>query len=187
MRRKETEKQGKRYIYDRKCLELSEDQIKTNLEKEMPFAVRFHVPEGVTEFEDGVYGLTKYDNSEIEDFVLLRSTGMPTYQLAVVVDDISMNVTHVIRGNDHLSNTPKQIMIYNALGAPAPVFAHVPMILGPDKQKLSKRHGSVSVTEYRKKGYLPEPLVNFLTLLGWSPGTEQEIFTLRDLIRTFSV
>jgi glutamyl-tRNA synthetase len=187
IRRKETEKGGKRYIYDRKCLNLSEEQIKENLGKKMPFALRFYVPEGGTEFEDGVYGLTKYDNSEIEDFVLLRSTGMPTYQLAVVVDDISMNVTHVIRGNDHLSNTPKQIMIYKALGALSPVFAHVPMILGPDKQKLSKRHGSVSVTEYRKKGYLPDPLVNFLAFLGWSPGTEQEIFTIPELIQVFSV
>jgi len=187
IRRKETQSKRKRFIYDRKCLNLSESEIEENLEKGLPFAIRFFVPEGATEFDDAVYGFTKYDNREIEDFVLLRSDGIPTYQLACVVDDIAMGITHVIRGNDHLSNTPKQIMIYKALDKKEPVFAHVPMILGPDKQKLSKRHGAVSVTEYRKKGYLPEPVVNFLSLLGWSPGTDQEIFPINELIKTFSI
>ena len=117
-----------------------------------------------------MHGPIEFDNAHIEDFVILRSDGHPTYHLSVVVDDIDMAITHVVRGDDHISNTPKQVLLYQALGAPVPQFAHVPLILGPDKKRLSKRHGATSVMEYARQGYLPEAMVNFLALLGWSPG-----------------
>jgi glutamyl-tRNA synthetase len=123
----------------------------------------------------------------IEDFVLLRSNGQPTYHVSVVVDDISMRITHVIRGADHISNTPKQILLYRALGAPIPEFAHIPLILGPDKTRLSKRHGATSVTSYKDQGIVPEAMRNFLALLGWSPGNDQELFSDRELIQAFSL
>ena len=133
-------------------------------------AIRFAVPEsGSTAFDDAVFGRVEFANSEIEDFVLLRSDGVPTYHLSVVVDDIDMRMTHVLRGADHLSNTPKQIMLYEALGKPLPVFAHVPLILGPDKTRLSKRHGATSVIAYKEEGIVPEAFRNFLALLGWTP------------------
>ena len=139
-----------------------------------PRAIRFRVPRsGATKFEDVVFGPREVQNAEIEDFVLLRSNGLPTYQLSVVVDDIDMRITHVIRGADHLSNTPKQALLYQALGAPVPpVFAHVPLILGPDRTRLSKRHGATSVGSYADEGFLPEAFRNFLALLGWSPGND---------------
>jgi len=123
----------------------------------------------------------------IEDFVLLRSDGHPTYQLSVVVDDVDMAITHVVRGDDHISNTPKQILLYRAIGAEVPQFAHVPLILGADKKRLSKRHGATSVMEYARQGYLPEAMVNFLALLGWSPGTDEELFTRDELVAAFSL
>ncbi len=113
-------------------------------------------------------------HANIEDFVILRSDGYPTYHLSVVVDDVEMEITHVIRGDDHISNTPKQVLLYEAFGAPVPEFAHVPLILGPDKKRLSKRHGATSVMEYHRLGYLSEAMMNFLALLGWSPGSDQE-------------
>ncbi len=121
-------------------------------------------------FDDLVHGRIDFDNATIEDFVVLRSDGYPTYHLSVVVDDVAMAITHVVRGDDHISNTPKQVLLYRAMQAPVPAFAHVPLILGPDKKRLSKRHGATSVGEYEKQGYLPEAMVNFLALLGWSPG-----------------
>ncbi len=158
-------------------------------------AIRFRVPLGATtQFEDAVFGPREVSNEEIEDFVLLRSpkgaqpeTPLPTYQLGAVVDDMEMRVTHVIRGADHLSNTPKQVLLYRALGAPLPVFAHVPLILGPDRTRLSKRHGATSVGAYATEGFLPEAFRNFLALLGWSPGDDTEFLRTEELVRRFSL
>ena len=130
-------------------------------------------PTGETTFDDLVHGPIAFDGANIEDFVILRSDGHPTYHLSVVSDDVEMGITHVVRGDDHISNTPKQILLYRAVGAPLPQFAHVPLILGPDKKRLSKRHGATSVMEYARLGYLPEAMVNFLALLGWSPGGDR--------------
>jgi len=157
-------------------------------------AIRFKVPVGgMTKFCDAVFGGREFANDEIEDFVLLRSGkgdeefGLPTYQMSVVVDDIDMRITHVIRGADHVSNTPKQVLLYNAMGAAAPVFAHVPLILGADKSRLSKRHGATDVNLYRKEGFLPEAFRNFLALLGWSPGGDEEFLRTSELIERFSL
>ena len=147
--------------------------------------VRLAAPtDGRVVFEDMIKGHIAFDASELDDMILRRSDGAPTYNLAVVVDDITMNITHVIRGDDHVNNTPKQILIYQALGIPLPIFGHVPMILGPDRQKLSKRHGAKAVIEYEKDGLLPEALVNYLVRLGWSHG-DQEIFTMDEMIQFF--
>ncbi len=152
-------------------------------------AIRFAVPEsGSTRFDDAVFGPIDISNAEIEDFVLLRSDGVPTYHLSVVADDLDMHITHIIRGADHVSNTPKQKLIYEALGAPLPVFAHVPLILGPDKTRLSKRHGATSVIAYKEEGFLPEAFRNYLALLGWSPpDSTKEIMSDRELISLFSL
>jgi glutamyl-tRNA synthetase len=174
--------------YDRACASLSADEVAANERSGKPRAVRFRVPEGVTRFEDLVHGAIEFDGAHIEDFVLLRSDGQPTYQLSVVSDDVEMRITQVIRGDDHISNTPKQILLYRALDAPVPAFAHVPLILGPDKKRLSKRHGATSVTEYARQGYMPEAMMNFLALLGWSPGaTDQELFSRDGLIESFDL
>ncbi len=152
-------------------------------------AVRFAVPEsGVTAFDDAVFGRVEFANAELEDFVLLRSDGVPTYHLSVVTDDMDMGITHIIRGADHLSNTPKQVLLYAALGAPTPVFAHVPLILGPDKTRLSKRHGATSVMAYRDEGIVPEAFRNFLALLGWTPpDPSKEILGDAEMISLFSL
>jgi glutamyl-tRNA synthetase len=150
-------------------------------------AARFRVPPGTTVFDDAVRGRIAFDNTDVEDFVILRSDRTPLYHLSVVVDDIDMEITDVIRGDDHISNTPKQILLYQALNAPVPAFAHVPLILGPDKKRLSKRHGATSVGEYRDQGYLPEAMVNFLALLGWSPGGDEEVFGRDELVGRFSL
>lgn len=150
-------------------------------------AIRFKVPEGRVSYTDAVYGDISVESDTIENFVLLRSDRHPTYHLSVVVDDIGMRITHVIRGADHISNTPKQILLYRALGADLPVFAHVPLILGPDKTRLSKRHGATSVMAYQEQGIVPEAFRNFLALLGWSPGTDQEMFDDAELIQAFSL
>jgi glutamyl-tRNA synthetase len=156
-------------------------------------AIRFKVPAGKTVFQDAVFGEREFANEEIEDFVLLRSprgeeaAGMPTYQLSVVVDDVDMRITHVIRGADHLSNTPKQVLLYRALGGEPPVFAHVPLILGADKSRLSKRHGATDVNMYRTEGFLPEAFRNFLVLLGWSAGGDEQFLRTKDLLEKFSL
>jgi glutamyl-tRNA synthetase len=134
-----------------------------------------------------VHGDITFDNAHIEDFVALRSDGHPTYHLSVVADDIDMAITHVVRGDDHISNTPKQVLLYRAFGRALPAFAHVPLILGPDKRRLSKRHGATSVTEYSRQGFLPEAMMNFLALLGWSPGNDQEFFGRDELVAAFSL
>jgi glutamyl-tRNA synthetase len=152
-----------------------------------PHAVFFEVPDADITFEDAVHGPTTVPGRSLDDFVILRSDSTPVYNMAVVSDDVSMGITHVIRGDDHLSNTPKQILIYRALGADLPVFAHVPMILGPDGRRLSKRHGAASVEAYRDEGILPGAMVNFLALLGWSPGDDREIMLLPELIEAFTL
>ncbi|NGX17064.1 glutamate--tRNA ligase [Wenzhouxiangella sp. XN24] len=153
----------------------------------VPPVVRFRNPdEGQVVVDDKVRGRVVFDNKELDDLVLLRSDGVPTYNFSVVVDDWDMGITHVVRGDDHLNNTPRQINVYRALGAEPPVFAHVPMILGPDGAKLSKRHGAVSVLQYRQEGYLPEALLNYLVRLGWSHG-DQEIFSMEEMIQLFDI
>jgi len=150
-------------------------------------ALRFRNPvEGITLWQDLTRGAIAFDNAELDDLVLVRADGVPTYNFAVVVDDLTMGITHVIRGDDHIPNTPRQILIYQALGAKLPEFAHIPMILGPDRAKLSKRHGAPSVLDYRTMGYLPDAVVNFLARLGWSHG-DQEIFSREELVRFFSL
>ena len=152
-----------------------------------PHSLRLRAPrEGQTLVEDVIRGAVVFDNAELDDWILVRTDGTPTYNFCVVVDDVTMKITHVIRGNDHLSNTPKQVHCYEALGYPLPVFAHTAMILGPDRSRLSGRHGAVSVLEYRDLGILPEALVNYLARLGWSHG-DQEIFSRDELIRLFDL
>jgi len=170
------------------CRHLSAEERAEKDLQGAPKATRFWVPDtGTTKFEDAVFGAREVENAEIEDFVLLRSNGAPTYQLGVVVDDIDMRITHVMRGADHLSNTPKQALLYRALGAEPPLFAHVPLILGPDRTRLSKRHGATSVESYQVEGFLPAAFRNFLVLLGWSPGDSTEMFEPAALIERFSL
>lgn len=171
------------------CRELTKETAAERVTAGEGAAIRFAVPQsGSTTFEDAVFGQMEFANSEIEDFVLLRSDGVPTYHLSVVVDDLEMRISHVLRGADHLSNTPKQIMIYQALGQPLPEFAHVPLILGPDKTRLSKRHGATSVIAYKDEGIVPEAFRNFLALLGWTPtDSSQEILHDRELIDLFDL
>lgn len=174
------------YKYNRESLKLTKETIEKYLKEGKQYAIRFMVPEGKTEFNDIVHGKTTFVNSEIDDFVILRSDGTPVYMIAVVVDDHDMGITHVIRGDDHLTNTPKQIMLYEALGWKIPEFAHLPMIFDESKKKLSKRRNTVSVEEYQKLGYLPEALFNFLTLLGFAPEERKEILSKDELIRGFT-
>jgi glutamyl-tRNA synthetase len=174
-------REGLKPKYDRTCL------LRKSFPPNRPYAIRFLSPdEGKTIVDDLIQGRVEFDNSELDDLIIIRSDGFPTYNFSVVVDDATMDITHVIRGNDHLNNTPRQIQIYHALGYPLPKFGHVPMILGPDKKKLSKRHGAQSVMEYKKMGYLPQAVVNYLVRLGWSYG-DQEEFTREELIEKFSL
>jgi glutamyl-tRNA synthetase len=186
-KREAAEAAGGGWTYDRTCLSLSRDDVARLAAEGKPRAIRFKVPEGQTTFEDLVRGPITFENVNIEDFVVLRSDRQPTYHLSVVADDIDMEITHVVRGDDHISNTPKQVLLYEAFGRPAPRFAHVPLILGPDKKRLSKRHGATSVMEYQRLGYLSEAMVNFLAMLGWSPGNDQELFTRDQLIAQFAL
>ena len=167
-------------IYDRTCRE------RTDHPAGKPYVIRFKSPMyGTTMVKDMVKGNILFNNEELEDFVILRSDGSPTYNFVVVVDDVDMHVTHIIRGDDHLNNTPKQIFLYNAFNYPLPQFAHIPLIHGTDKARLSKRHGATSVEAYRDEGYLPEALVNYLVRLGWSFG-DKEVFTMQEMIDNFS-
>jgi glutamyl-tRNA synthetase len=186
-KRQAAEAAGGGWVYDRTCCALSEEEIARREAAGTPRAVRFRVPDGSTGFADLVHGPIEFANAVIEDFVVLRSDAQPTYHLSVVVDDIDMKITHVVRGDDHISNTPKQVLLYGALGATPPAFAHVPLILGTDKKRLSKRHGATSVMEYHRLGYLSEAMVNFLALLGWSPGGDQEIFIRDELVEQFAL
>ena len=186
------EQRGDAWQYDRACLALPPERV-AELERDgAPRAIRFKVPPSRTAlahtvFEDAVHGRIEFDPRNIEDFVVLRSDQHPTYHLSVVVDDVDMAITHVIRGDDHISNTPKHLLLFEAFGAAPPVFAHVPLILGTDKKRLSKRHGATSVTEYQRQGYLPGAMVNFLALLGWSPGDDRELMSVAELVESFSL
>jgi glutamyl-tRNA synthetase len=186
-KRQAAEAAGGGWMYDRTCRTLSAERIAELEAAGAPRAVRFLSPPGETAFEDLVHGRIAFDNANIEDFVILRSDGQPTYHLSVVVDDIDMAISHVVRGDDHISNTPKHVLLFQAFDQPVPAFAHVPLILGPDKKRLSKRHGATSVMEYQRLGYLSEAMVNFLALLGWSPGDDRELFTRDELVQTFTL
>ena len=188
---KDREKQRKLRLpfrYSGRCLKLTEEEVEKNLREGKPYVVRIKTPrEGTTEVEDMIRGKVSFDNSQMDDYIILKSNGIATYNFACVVDDYQMKITHVIRAEEHLSNTPKQVLMYRALGYDIPQFAHISMILAPDRSKLSKRHGATSVEEFREKGYLNEALVNYLTLLGWSPGEDEEIFRMEDTINKFSL
>lgn len=174
-------KAGQKPKYDGKCRELNSDDILR------PHVIRFKAPQtGTTVVKDIVRGEILFDNKEMDDLIIMRGNGTPTYNFTVVVDDVTMQITHVIRGDDHLNNTPRQMLLYNAFNYPVPLFAHLPMILGDDKKKLSKRHAATSVISYRDMGYLPEALLNYLARLGWSHG-DQEIFTLMEMITAFGL
>src|SRR5256714_52975 len=186
-RRKEAEASGDAFKYDRRCDRLPASEVSRRVAAGEPFVLRFRVPEGETSWDDLVHGVITFPNKDIEDFVVLRSDGTPIYNMAVVSDDIAMRITLVMRGDDHISNTPKQIMLYEALGAALPRFAHLPMIHGLDGKKLSKRHRATAVGEYRHYGLLPGAMLNFLALLGWSPGGDREVMTIPEMIELFSV
>jgi glutamyl-tRNA synthetase len=193
-RRAKAAAEGRPPRYEGTCRKIDRAEASRRKNAGEAAAVRFAVPEtGSTSFDDAVFGKVEFANTEIEDFVLLRSDASPTYHLSVVADDIDLRISHIIRGADHISNTPKQVLLYQALGAPLPVFAHVPLILGPDKTRLSKRHGATSVIAYREEGIVPEAFRNFLALLGWTPpeGTPpegtKEVLGDAELIRLFNL
>ena len=186
-KRKREDKAKRMFLYDGTCRELSDNEVKGKLKEQLPYVIRFKVPRGITVWTDVIHRKIIVNNNEIEDFVLIRSDGSPTYQLAAVADDHAMNITDVIRGDDHLSNTPKQILLYEALGWKIPEFAHLPLILGPDNKRLSKRHGATSVGEFRERGFLQRALTNYLALLGWSPGDDTEFMAMEDLKQKFSL
>lgn len=187
---KEREAQMKEGIaprYSRKCKNISKDEAEKLIAQNAPHVIRFAIEPKKIIVNDLIRGQVEFDSSLFGDFVMVKSDGVPIFIFSNVVDDIEMKISHVIRGEDHLSNTPKQILVYEALGETPPQFAHIPMILGPDKSKLSKRHGATSIDDYKNQGFLADAIVNFISLLGWNPGTDQEIFTREDLIKQFSV
>lgn len=178
-------KEKRKPVYDGKCR--PKEGVIPSLPKGRPYTIRFRSPQsGTTVVEDGVKGRVIFENKELDDLIIARSDGTPTYNFCVVVDDVDMEITHIIRGDDHLANTPRQILLYQALGRTPPRFAHVPLILGLDKARLSKRHGATSVMAYKQMGYFPEALVNYLARLGWSYG-DQEIFSREELIEKFTL
>ena len=178
----------KTYLYPGLWRDRSENEVQSKMDAGESFTVRLRTPlSGSTSFIDQIYNKIETPNKEIDDFVIARSDSSPVYNLVVAVDDHDMGITHVIRGEDHVSNTPKQIMIYEALNWNLPSFAHLPMILGPDKKRLSKRHGATGVQAFREQGYLPEALNNYLALIGWNPGTDQEMFNMEQLVETFDL
>ena len=186
-RRKEAESGKDAFRYDGRCDRLPKAEVLRRAAAGEPHVIRFRVPATPsTTWDDIVHGDIRFPNKDIDDFVILRSDGTPIYNLAVVSDDIAMGITVVMRGDDHISNTPKQIMLYEALGAPLPKFAHLPMIHGTDGKKLSKRHGATAVGDYQHMGILPEAMLNFLALLGWSPGNDIEVMSMDDMVRLFS-
>jgi len=181
------EKEKRDPQYPGHCRNLSDAKITAKLASQEKFAIRFKVMDEPVEFHDLIHGNVKVKGEEMEDFVILRRDGYPTYMLAAVVDDIDMRISHIIRGDDHISNTPKQILLHRALGNVPPKFAHIPLILGLDKKRLSKRHGAKSVLEYRCQGILSKALTNYLAFLGWNPGDEREIMPLNEIISAFSL
>jgi glutamyl-tRNA synthetase len=185
--REQAKAQNNDCMHNCDCHELTEEKILQYIEEGRTVTIRFKVPHKEIKLQDIIRGEVSFDCSLINDFVLIKSNGTPTYNFAVVVDDIAMKISHVIRGEDHVSNTPRQIMLYEAFGVELPKFAHVGMILAPDKSKLSKRHGATAVNEFIEQGYLPEAFVNFLALLGWSPPDGDEIKTLQEIIDSFEL
>ncbi len=185
--RARAEKTGAGFRYDGRCGRLTPAEIEPRLAKGESFSIRLRMPDEEIAWDDAVHGRISFQGRDLDDFILLRSDGSPIYNLAVVSDDVEMRITHVIRGDDHISNTPKQIAIYRALQKPIPIFAHVPMILGSDGKKLSKRHGATAVGDYQDQGILPLAMRNFLALLGWSPGGDREILPEAEMIRLFSL
>jgi nondiscriminating glutamyl-tRNA synthetase len=187
--RLEAEAKGVPYVYSRKSLALSPEEVRQKLASGIPSVIRFRIPDhrGAVITNDLIRGSVSFEADLLGDFVILKSDGAPTYNFAVVVDDVAMKITHVIRGEDHISNTPRQILVYEALGEKAPEFAHLPIILGPDRSKLSKRHGAQSVSEYRDQGYMPDALVNYLSLLGWSPKDTREVLSRAELTSIFEI
>jgi len=183
--RKKSEEKKELFRVPKTYRDCSLDEQQALIDDGKSFTVRLKIPEGITEFSDLVYGTIKVDNKELDDFIIARSDGSPTYNFVVAIDDSDMNITHVIRGDDHLANTPKQILVYQALGLEIPTFAHLPMILGSDKKRLSKRHAATNVQEYRDKGFTPDTIINYLSLLGWNPDSNKEIFTTKELIKSF--
>ena len=187
-KRKTAQQNKKQYKYDQKCRSLEKAEVENRLKNGDKSAVRFAVPnEGETVVHDLVYGDVQFNNNEIDDFIIVRRNGTPTYQLAVVADDKDMKISHVIRGDDHLSNTPKQLLIFKALAVKPPLYAHLPLIMGQDGKRLSKRHGAVSVNEFQNEGIFPEALLNHLALLGWSPKDDTEFMAIDELIRRFKI
>jgi glutamyl-tRNA synthetase len=185
--RREAEAAGLTFRYDRRCSRLPSDEVARRLAGGEQATIRFFVPDDEIAWDDSVHGRISFQGRDLDDFVILRSDDSAIYNMAVVSDDIAMGITHVIRGDDHISNTPKQIALYRALGQPAPVFAHVPMILGPDGKKLSKRHGATAVGDYQDEGILAPAMRNFLALLGWSPGGDREILPEDEMVRLFTL
>lgn len=179
---------GETPVYGGHCRNLPKETVERYLQEGRPYVIRIVTPpDELLEFDDIVRGHVSFDANKVGDFVIVKSDGVPVYNYCVVLDDALMGITHVIRAEEHLSNTPRQLVLYKALGLAAPTFAHVSLILGKDKKKMSKRHGATSVQQYRDLGYLPEALVNFLALLGWTPETDQEIFSKEELIHSFSL
>jgi glutamyl-tRNA synthetase len=185
--RAEAERAGTGFRYDRRCRALSQDEVARRTAGGMPFTIRLMMPDEELAWDDAVHGRISFQGRDLDDFVILRSDGSAIYNLAVVSDDIAMGITHVIRGDDHISNTPRQIALYRALGRPLPVFAHVPMILGTDGKKLSKRHGATAVGDYQDQGIFPAAMRNFLALLGWAPGGDREILPEAEMVQLFSL
>ncbi len=185
-RRAAAEARKDAFKYDRRCDRLSPDEVERRVAAGEPFVLRFRVPDGSTTWLDLVHGTITFPNKDIEDFVILRSDATPIYNMAVVSDDVAMGITLVMRGDDHISNTPKQVLLYEALGATIPQFAHLPMIHGTDGKKLSKRHGATAVGDYQHEGILPSAMLNFLALLGWSPGGDLEVMTLEEMVERFT-
>jgi glutamyl-tRNA synthetase len=184
--RERAPKEKRTFKYDRTCLYLGEEQT-AKLAAEKPYVVRLRVGDDAISFDDEVYGEIRITSDQIDDFIILRSDGRPTYHLAVVIDDHEMGITHVIRGEDHVSNTPKHLLLYQAFDWAPPKFAHLPLIIGPDQQRLSKRHGATAVGEYRSNGFLADTMFNFLTLLGWSSGDDRELFSRAQLVNEFDL
>ncbi len=185
--REEAKKKGIPYKYSGKCRNLSKEEREERIRRGDKYVWRFKVPEGDVRFKDLIKGDMHFINSVLDDFIIVRSDGIPVYNFSCVVDDFEMGITHVIRGEDHLSNTHKQILIYEALGIKPPEFGHLPLILGKDREKLSKRHGSVSVEEFKREGFLPEAIINYIFLLGFSLKGNKEIFSLPEMIDEFSI
>lgn len=187
--REAAEKSGRPYVYSGASLKLSPDEVEAKLAANEPRTIRLRVPEGRGDIviDDQVRGEIRFDSALLGDFIIMKSDGSAAYNFAVVVDDIEMKITDIVRGEDHISNTPRQVLVYEAFGASVPKFAHLPIILGPDKSKLSKRHGAKSVSEYKEAGFLPEAIVNYLSLLGWTPADGQEFMDRDDLIQKFDL